>query len=400
MEDLSKIAKIPATGDEVARRYRYQYLYTVLLAIKMYCKEVDFERLFCELAEDVLAVTPEKKFVGIQIKTMEQKGKLFEFNDKPITESVCKFVTLDHGCKNLFQKFVLVVNVDFKSNRDLQKIIDAVKEKNTEKYDDFVTKIQSETQVEKSKILKTLQKIEIQKGPGIDDMESKVAEYVRKLPDCSSLLKWQTDNIFSQLEKIVSEKSSKVVRDSIKDYLPFVKDGKRKQRQIELESKEITPDVVEQIIKSINPIYLKSAVSSSLALNQWNSKIMEKKMVVGGIHQMEIEAIQRLSYSAQVSFFEKYNETNGNSKEISKELDHLETILTNEAAEAKSETQNEQSTYGNEMLKSIENRLRTIVRDRPYDVFHTRYELLKGAIGILTGDCKIWFSNHTRGELN
>lgn len=400
MGDLSKIANIPATGDEVARRYRYQYLYTVLLAIKMYSKEVNFERLFCELAEDVLAVTPEKKFVGIQIKTMEQKGKLFEFNDESITESVCKFVTLDHGFRNLFQKFVLVVNVDFKNGKDLQKIIDAAKEKNTEKFDDFITKIQSKTKVEKSKILKTLQKIEIHRGPGIDDMESKVAEYVRKLPDCSTLLKWQTDNIFSQLEKIISEKSSKVIHDSIKDYLPFVKDGKKKQRQIELESKEITLDIVEQIIKSINPIYLKSDVSSSLALNQWNSKVMEKKMIAGGIHEMEIEIIQKLSYSAQVSFFEKYNETNGNSKEISKELDHLEIILTNEAAEAKSETRNGQSSYGNEMLKSIENRLRALVRDRPHDVFGTRYELLKGAVGILTGDCKIWFSNHSREELN
>lgn len=115
---------------------------------------------------------------------------------------------------------------------------------------------------------------------------------------------------------------------------------------------------------------------------------------------MAIDSIQKLSYSAQVSFFEKYNETNGNSKEISKELDQLELILTNEASEAKTETQNDSSPYGNNMLTSIETRIKTINRDRPYDVFNIKYELLKGAIGILTGDCKIWFSNHTKEDLN
>lgn len=402
MKEIEKIAKIPATGDDVSRRYRYQYLYTVLLAIKMYNKESEIKRLFCELAEDVLVVTSEKKFIGIQIKTMEQQGKLFGFNDESIVCSVIKFATHDQNFKNKFQKFVLVVNVDFKNNLDLQKLVDVVKSKEelTKKQEEFVEKITSQTKIEKTKILKILQKIEIHKGPGIDDIENKVIEHLYKLPDCESLLKWQTNDILQQLEKQVSEKSSKVVRDSIKDYLPFVKEGKRKQRQIELESKEITSNIVEQIINSINPIYLKSNTTSSLAIKQSNSEIMKKKMIVGGIHEMAIDSIQKLSYSAQVSFFEKYNETNGNSKEISKELDQLELILTNEASEAKTETQNDSSPYGNNMLTSIETRIKTINRDRPYDVFNIKYELLKGAIGILTGDCKIWFSNHTKEDLN
>lgn len=402
MKDIEKIAEIPATGDDVSRRYRYQYLYTVLLAIKMYNKESNVERLFCELAEDVLAVTSEKKFIGIQIKTMEQQGKLFGFNDESIIESITKFVTLDQNFKNKFQKFVLVVNVDFKNSADLQKLVESIKnkEKLTEKQEEFIEKINSLTKIEKSKIVKTLQKTEIQKGPGIDDIENKVIEHIYKLPDCSTLLKWQTDDILKQLEKQVSEKSSKVVRDSIKDYLPFVKEGKRKQRQIELESKEVTPDMVEQILNSINPIYLKSNIASSLAIKKPNSETMKKKMIAGGIHEMEIESIQKLSYSAQVSFFEKYNETNGDSKEISKELDHLELILTNEASEAKTETRSEREPYGNNMLRSIETRIRTILRERPHDVFNIKYELLKGAIGTLTGDCKIWFSNHTKEELN
>lgn len=401
MKEINEIAEIPATGDDVSRRYRYQHLYTVLLAIKMYSKDIDVEKLFCELAEDVLAVTPDKKFIGIQIKTMEQPGKLFSFNDASVVSSIEQFVTFDHNFKNKFQKFILVVNVDFKKNADLQGLVNSIKKGKLErKHEEFLEKIYSKTSIAKSKIMKTLQKTEVQKGPGLDDIESNVKEHLHKLPDCSSLLKWQTDNILSQLEKQVSEKSSKTIRDSIKDYLAFVKEGKKKQRQIELESKEITSYMVEQIIKSINPIYLKSNVPSSLAIKKPNSETMKKKMIAGGIHQMEINSIQMLSYSAQVSFFERYNETNGNSKEITQELEHLELILTNEASEAKTETQNEHTQYGNNMLRSIEARLRTILRDRPQDVFHIRYELLKGAMGILTGDCKIWFSNHTKEELN
>ncbi len=54
MDKLDEVARIPSTGDEVQRRYRYQYLYTALLAIRMYKKEIPYEELYCELAEDVL----------------------------------------------------------------------------------------------------------------------------------------------------------------------------------------------------------------------------------------------------------------------------------------------------------------------------------------------------------
>ena len=46
MDEIEAIAKIPSTGDDVSRRFRYQYLYTVLLSIKMYTKNQKLKDCF------------------------------------------------------------------------------------------------------------------------------------------------------------------------------------------------------------------------------------------------------------------------------------------------------------------------------------------------------------------
>ncbi|MGI0060997.1 MAG: hypothetical protein ACREBA_00930, partial [Nitrosotalea sp.] len=62
--------------------------------------------------------------------------------------------------------------------------------------------------------------------------------------------------------------------------------------------------------------------------------------------------------------------------------------------EAKTETKNNDKLYGDGMLNNIEKRIDGIAKMRPQDVFFIKYEILKGIIGILTGDCKVWFSEH------
>ena len=101
-----------------------------------------------------------------------------------------------------------------------------------------------------------------------------------------------------------------------------------------------------------------------------------------------------LSLSAQNHFLEEYHRRNGESGEIKKEMDQIQTLLSNQAAEAKTETKSNDELYGDEMLKNIEKRINEIVKTRHQDAFFLRYEILKGVIGILTGDCKVWFSEH------
>ena len=85
-----------------------------------------------------------------KLKPRTNKGKLFALSDESVVSSVIKFGTLDQNFKNKFQKFVLVINVDFKDNSDLQKLVVAVtkKEELTKKQNEFVEKISTKTEIE------------------------------------------------------------------------------------------------------------------------------------------------------------------------------------------------------------------------------------------------------------
>lgn len=395
MDKLDKVAQIPATGDEVQRRYRYQYLYTVLLAIRMYKNEIPYEELYCEVAEDVLAKDSNKKMVGIQIKTTE--GDPFSYSDEAVVKSLGRFIGLHKEFPDDFVGFIFVTNTGFKSGKDLEKFLADVKKNSSEKFDkstsEFIKKLSSEFTVDTSVVIETLKKVNLQKGPGIDDIESKIIhEHLSKIDHCSSLSHSKLTSILNMFILSIYKKSSKEIENSLSDYVAFLKDGESKQKKIELESKRITRKMVEQITKSENPIYLVSADGASLKLKEGSIDLMEQKMAVGGIDIMEINSMKDMSLSAQNHFLEEYHRKNGEAGEIKKEMDHIQALLLNQAAEAKTTTKNNDKLYGSDMLKNIEERINEIIKTRHQDAFFIRYEILKGVIGILTGDCKIWFN--------
>lgn len=402
MDDLTKIIDIPAGGDVVQRRYRYQYLYTILLAIQMYQKTIPYEKLFCELAEDILAVLPNKKFIGIQIKTLEQQGQLFSYNDDAVIDSLSNFCKLYKKFPTKFEEFIFVSNVDFKESSNLENILEIIKKnkKLEKKYDAIIDKINKKSTLNKSLIQKVLKITSIQKGPSLEDIDSNIIhEHISKIPKCSNLTIWQLEGILKYSIGMVFEKSSKIIEDSIIHYVKFVKDGKKKSKLQEVYSKEITSETIKFLIDNVNPVYLKSLSIPSMELKEGSIGIMQKKMNLGKINQMEIDIMEKLSYATQVHFLEEYNKQNGTTDVIKTQLSQLEMIVTNEAAESRTETIKEDSSYGAEMMKRLESRLSTLSINRQEDIFHKKYEILKGMVGILTSDCKIWFSNHTKEDL-
>lgn len=395
MDKLDEVAQIPATGDEVQRRYRYQYLYTALLAIKMYKNEIPYEELYCEVAEDVLAIDSKKKMIGIQIKTTE--GDPFTYSDEAVVKSLGHFIGLHKKFPDDFIEFIFVTNTGFKADKDLEKILVDVKKNPSEKFDkstsSFIKKLSSEFASDTNVVIDVLKKVSLQKGPGIDDIESKIIhEHLSKIDHCSSLTDFKLTSILNMFILSIYRKSSKEVENSLSDYIAFVKDGESKQKKIELESKRITKKMVEQITKSVNPVYLVSADGSSLKLKEGSIDLMEQKMAVGGIDIMEINSMRDISLSAQNHFLEEYHKRNGEATEIKKEMDQIQALLLNQAAEAKTTTKSNDKLYGSDMLKNIEERINEIIKTRHEDAFFIKYEILKGVIGILTGDCKIWFS--------
>ena len=403
MDEIEEIAKIPATGDDVLRRYRYQHLYTILLAIQMYRKEIPYTQLFCELADDVLGVLSNNKLVSIQIKTSESKPE-FSYNDPEVTKSINRFVHLNGNFPGVFEEFIFVSNISFKKSRDLNKIIKYAKEKPNDldsNSKEFVEKLSNQNSVNSKDALEVLSKIKILKGPSLDDIESKITtDYLSKIEKCSTLSVPKLSSLLNILVLEISKKSSKVIENSVKDYITFVEDGEKKQLQQEIKSKQILPKTIERIVVNERIAYLVSNNPVKFQLKAGSVELMEQKMAVGGISTMEINSMKSLAWSAQNHFFEEYNKRNGEPEEIKREIDHLQTLLENQAAESETDTKKNDVLYGTDMLRSLEERIKDIITTRSGDVFGIKYEILKGIIGILTGDCKIWFNNQKMEDVN
>ncbi len=369
----------------------------------MYRKEITYKQLFCELADDVLGVLCNDKLVSIQIKTSESKPE-FSYNDPDVIKSLNRFINLNQGFPDTFEKFIFVSNIGFKKTKNLERIIKSLQENPNDLNSDvkeYVEKLSDSNSINKTDVVSVLSKTEILKGPSLDDIESKITtDYLSKIEKCSNLSVPKLSSLLNMLVLAISKKSSKVTENSIKDYITFVEDGEGKQLRREVKSKQILPETIGEIVENERIVYLVSNNPTEFQLKTGTVELMEQKMAAGGIGIMEINSMKNLAYSAQNHFFEEYNKRNGEPEAIKQEIDHLQTLLENEAAESETDSKNDDALYGTDMLKSLEGRLRGIARTRARDVFGIKYEVLKGIIGILTGDCKIWFNNQKMEDAN
>ena len=99
-------------GDDTLQHYHYQHSYTCLLAIKLYTEDSEFDEILCEQHEDILGVTREGRFVGIQIKS-RLEAIPFTLADEEIKNSISRFIHLEKHYPMMFSKFVIVSNCDY-----------------------------------------------------------------------------------------------------------------------------------------------------------------------------------------------------------------------------------------------------------------------------------------------
>lgn len=97
-------------GDDVARRFRYQHAYGVILWVAGFRKQLDYVALWCEQHEDFLGQVDERLFDAYQVKTREAELGYWEFSDKALYDSLARFVKLDEQFPGQIRRFWFVSN--------------------------------------------------------------------------------------------------------------------------------------------------------------------------------------------------------------------------------------------------------------------------------------------------
>ncbi|WP_369381544.1 dsDNA nuclease domain-containing protein [Lysinibacillus fusiformis] len=402
-----KILSKTDPGDEVQRRFRYQHTYTALIAIQMASGQIAYKELLCEHHEDILGVRNDGKFEGIQIKTKQIYDGAIELNEESVKKSLIRFIKLDSEFPGSFKKFIFVSNCptrNDKTGKSLNNLINQAKVKKPQDpfkpktLENFFKWLCLESGSTEQDVISVLSIIEIQQGPSIEGIESKIlTDHLGSMADCSQTPLHKLKIILNSIVSHIYFSSSKKVDNPIQDYIAFVEENEELLEKVYINIKRISADTINRLINEplTKNLFLSSRKGPPTVINS-SKDLMFTKMQCGLIDDDSIELMDDLRASAEIYILKNHYKTK-NPTETLEELDQICTIVKNQAIESKSRSKLKGSPYGVNMLHEIEDRLEKIVEKRHHDVYNTPYEILKGIVGILTNECKVAFSEEPPG---
>ena len=111
-------------------------------------------------------------------------------------------------------------------------------------------------------------------------------------------------------------------------------------------------------------------------------------MLKGGL-ETYLDTMQRRTLSTEHHFLEMLHR---NPDETNDLLNQLGNAVASDCADAQNDVSDTPEPYGKAMLKTLHKRLRERVADPNDTVGRVGFDCLVGASGMLTNECKVWWS--------
>ena len=407
MDDLSSgSARTPTEkrnqtdpGDETSRRYRYQFGYGVILLVASVRNDLDYKAVWCEQREDFLGEISESFFDAYQVKTREPELGQWNLNDEDLKKSISRFVTLELNYPGNFRHFNFVSNAKFsKSEAKVRAHLSPIKLKaavsdvaswkelgNAPKkgFEHLKTKIGADPQ----QLFLVLKKVQFLNGPPLESFEEVLAlTHISTLSECSTLNAALLARVREGLIQRVTRASSLSTESPAVHYTalntschdPFLK------------AKRLSLDEVALTIREVQGkhfSYLASLASLQLGRAKEKEGALEKKMSHGGlVHHYEM--MHRRAISAEQILLDLATRPDDGTQIIAQ----VENVVLGECDDARLRAAQNPEPFGARMLIDVQDRLRKIVQDQPSRIHNQDADLLVGVAGLLTAECKVWWS--------
>ncbi len=388
-------------GDETSRRYRYQFGYGVLLLVASHRSELDYKAVWCEQYEDFLCEISENFFDAFQIKTRKPELGEWKLTDEEFAKSITRFMTLKIDYPSSFRRFKFVSNAKFsnsgaktKSHLSPIKLLDSVKSSSELKKLAGSAKkgfesLRKKIKVDAEKLFSVLKQLDLVNGPPLESFEDVLSQtHIAKLDECSHFNATLLGRTLEALIQKVYQASSLVSDDPAVHYFALngepQKDPLLRAKRISLEDLTLTVREVHGKFFS----YLPSLASLQLGAATNKLDTLQKKMIRGGLAQ-HYEMMRRRTLSAEQALLDLTTRPNDGPEICSQ----LENIVLGECDDALLRESQNPEPFGDKMLIKVQDSLRKIVANEPTRVHHQDVNLLVGIAGLLTTECKVWWSN-------
>jgi hypothetical protein len=387
-------------GDETNRRDRYQFAYGVILLIGSIRGELDYKAVWCEQHEDLLAEISENLFDAYQIKTRKPELGEWGLNDEEFWKSIARFIKLNRDYPGNLRTFKFVSNARFsdstaKTRQYLSpvKLLDAVQ--HVSKWEELSDAAKNGFECLKDKIgavpgelFAVLKKLQLVPGPPLDGFEDVLAHtHVAKLEECAALKASLLSRVREALIQRVARASSLTSDDPAQHYVAL---NRERHKDPLLTAKRIS---VEDAILTIRDVlggsfhYLPSMASLKLGNAAEKLDTLQKKMVRGGL-DYHYEMMRRRVLSAEQHLLDLVTRPDEGQQICSQ----LENVVLGECDDARLRASQDPEPFGAKMLIDVQDRLKRVAVGEPNRVYQQRADLLVGIAGLLTSECKVWWS--------
>ncbi len=393
-------------GDEVVARFDYQHSYAAINAIRLITGEGDCVQIICENHEDFLLKKSSGKFIGTQIKTRKITLPPFKAGEAQVANALGKFCLLDQKFPGCFEGFDFTTNHAFweseKSLNNLPWLLTTLQERGGIKglrennpLRQFVGGIADNTGLSPQNVAATLLRTTVRGHEAeISHIRSSVQEALCACPGVADLPYATVAAIAKALVQLAREASAKVLKGPITELFALGTDLKQAVDDQLLAGKCISKADVLAVIDQFKGGKLYEDISVSTLVTPSDAPsdlvIAFRKLAKGGVEAGRVTNIEDRVRSFEALFLEwsrKYG-----VDEATKRYNNVLAAVQFEAAEAHASAEKGGEPYGSAMFGALANRLMARARDDRDQLHGCRPEHLIGAAGILTQQCKTWWS--------
>jgi hypothetical protein len=389
------------------RKFRYQHAYGVILAVGVATKRLNYTAIWCEQHEDILAEMEDGLFDIYQVKTRKSEAGEWELSDEAVFKSISRFVKVDLAFPAKIRSFFFVSNTQFSDStakkRECYSPIKLLKGIHSATkladLDGEVKKgfdwIKNRIGVDENDLFSVFKRMDVTLGPTERAYEDELCQrHISTLADCKSMNALALAKVREALIAQVAQASSLVSSDPSRDWI-----GLTRQLHADplLLAKRITADDITLAVRDFRGgafPFLPEFASLQLGSAEGKLDTLRKKMVRGGL-AARYEMMRRRSLTAeQVLLDLATRPTEG--KPI---CSQIENVVLGECDDASLRLARTPKPFGPAMLVFVQDRLRQISETEPAKVHRQPYDFLVGVAGLLTAECKIWWSeNFDLGE--
>jgi hypothetical protein len=393
------------SGDDMQLRVRYQATYAALIALGMLLDATEIVEIYCEHHEDVLVRKANGKYQGCQVKTRLPSLGPFKADDQQITSALSRFVGLDIEFPNIFERFVIASNVGFwrgtENSKNLPYLIELSKASNgsvpkaSREIHKLIAGLCSSHECKRTVAWAALARVELQAElPQFHDIEKQLAVQIGTVLGATSRRFDELMNAAKGLVQLIGDASSRNHTNPLFQYFVFLQAPGASEERAIIEAKRISKDRLLAVIKQSfdDAVLLCSGNRVDVTTLPKGMTRIEKKMAAGGIPSCDVELVKDLKFSMDKLLQEwmyKYG-----PEEASKRYDHLQLIVKDDCFEASGHTK-ASGPYGPAMLARIRSNLKDSAKHHRSQLapLGISYNHLLGVTGILTEDCKVWWTD-------